>query len=237
MKKILIAICMLALLSSPASAQQKRQDLMGIEAKVVDTKTVKFTNASEEHLLAKIELQSKQGGKAKRVVADFGPLSTLEKQGVGVDKGSKFRGQGSAGMINKRPVLFIYSFDLDTESQNQLTGLNKSEQRARMSAKDAGVQNPRIRFIEGEIVAMKDVDVKGLSDKQRLLRIKSPRLARSFIISAGTEKTLSDLSLEVGDTVLVKGIGGKINNRRVVFATELAEVAEVDRGKQESSNS
>ena len=60
---------------------------------------------------------------------------------------------------------------------------------------------------------MKDVEVKQLDEKQRLFRIKSRQEGRNFLISAGSKDELKDLSLEVGDTVLIRGVGGKINDK------------------------
>lgn len=225
--------------------QQSRSQQMGgqqrmsnIEAEVIDTKLARFRNSQEQHLLAKVELRSPETNRTKQVLADFGPVSTLKQQGARIQPGSQVRAQGSQGKINAEPVLFIYSFDISEPGQqrasmrnNQQRQFNQRQRQARMAARRGGVQNPDLKVIEGRVVDMKDVRVKGLDSDQRLLRIKSPQQNKTFVISAGTRNDLQKLSLNVGDTALIKGFQGTINGRPVIFATKIAEVANINRGQ------
>ena len=225
-----MAICLMSL---PAYAetdkrQQKKQNReMNIEAEILDTREVKFKNSQEEHLVAKVELLAKDGKQKKQMFVDFGPVSTMREQGSELKKGDRVRAKGQEGKIDKKPVLFIVSYDLDKKSRMQ--NPSRTERARNVARSQTSMSNPELNAIEGEIVAMKDVKVKQLDEKQRLFRIKSRDKGRNFVISAGSRKELKDLSLDVGDTVLVRGIGGKINNRRVVFATRVAKVVNVER--------
>lgn len=225
---------------SELSKGEKNNKRSEFQAKVISTKRVQYRGRDEEHLLAKVRLSEQQGSQAasqdsanqeKTFIVDFGSVSTLQKQKAEVQQGQEVRVQGQEGRINRQPVLFVYAFDVLPETgQTQQTSQQNTQQRQQMASNNASNQRLKsrdVQVIEGKIVDMTDVRVKGLSDRQRLLRVERKNDGEPFVVSAGTKADLDKLALEKGDTALIKGVGGKINNRNVIFATQIAEVASI----------
>jgi hypothetical protein len=82
-------------------------------------------------------------------------------------------------------------------------------------------------LVRGTVQDVRDVTLKGVPDKHRLIKIATPE-GRHVIADLGTGKGFQDLNLQQGDRVVLLGEAARINDRPVVkarFAAELVALA------------
>ena len=81
------------------------------------------------------------------MIADFGPVSTIRQQDSEFKKGDRVRAQGQENKVDRKPVFFVLSHDLDDESRNRDS--SRTDRAREMAKNKTGMSNPEINAIEG----------------------------------------------------------------------------------------
>ena len=81
------------------------------------------------------------------------------------------------------------------------------------------------RKILGRVVDSKDVEIKGIDDRHKLVRIEHND--NRIVVDLGVQQEEQQLDLEEGDILFVSGRSGRINDKPVLIAQWAAELVPV----------
>ncbi|MDQ8204322.1 hypothetical protein [Pelagicoccus sp. SDUM812003] len=183
------------------------------------------------HALARIALED--GSKA---VIDLGysPLLNAELQ-----KGDEVTLQGSRGSINGQSIFVVsqlesggetHHIDRALELSQQSSGSTAAKQRWDDSSENQMEQDKSAASsitIDGTLEDHKMVNIDGESNTFLKLRMKNGKAAT---IDLGANTKVSDLNLENGDNIRVRGEKTKINDRTVISARSISVEGEQVKG-------
>lgn len=201
-----------------------------INGTVLDARTARVNDLEEEHLLAKVRIDSgKDSGRT--VVLDLGPVDTLQQQNLDLSdlKNITIAASGVQGQINEKPALIVQRFDTgeygaEVQAQRDVPG---SDARARIDQRTT-VEPLLIRAFHGQIADMRTARVKpkngGSSEEHQFLKLRSPDGSEHLVdLGRVTSEGVRTMSLQQGDNIMVTGPSGTVDEIPVLFATDISQ--------------
>jgi hypothetical protein len=233
------------------SGRQRQADRRSVSGKVKSSREFSIQGRRQPHLLAKIETQ--QG---KTVVIDLGPAQRLSQQNREVSEGDQVRARGESGRINGYPVLIVDRLVGDNQvtvirsTMSQRDQQRRSTTRADRGQQQRGQMNRSYRQqqdhwqrqadqrqrnrvkMTGKLVDLRGVNVKGINEQHRLGLLELED-GRRVVVDFGADQNIgNDLKLNRNEKIIVEGRKGRVNDRPVIFAERIADIATIDRTGQ-----
>lgn len=226
--------------------QARQAKPMTVTGKVTAIKAVNFDDQPDKHVLAKVELEN-----GKTVVLDLGTVKELRRQKARFRKDQQVSATGKFGRVNQKPVLVVEKIQGDdmtaliiarVPADQRQAGMRRTQDQGRQGRMAAGEgrtgrdgmmqgrrqARSRMYLLQGRLVETRDVQLKGLPEKHRLVKLKL-RNGRNVIVDLGATKKIEDINLQKGERVAVVGTLGRVNKTPVVFARQIADVHFIDR--------
>ena len=116
-----------------------------------------------------------------------------------------------------------------TFARQQSQGMQGQQQQASSGAMaNRGSGQSTMRLIVGKITDMRDVQLKGIPDKHRLVKLQA-RQGQTVVVDLGSKGKLKDVKLEKGEAIAAMGAFGRVNGKPVLIATSVADLVTIDR--------
>ena len=180
-----------------ATGQDKKS--MELKGKIVDQQDVKL--GGNVQLANKVVLFETDDG--RRIAADLGPSEELKDAGIAA--GTEAELDGVVTSIRGKPVFMA--------REATINGRQHTINRQPITLKSR-------HEIDGEIVKMKDVRVKGQDQPHKVAILKTAN-GKQLYADLGPADNLDDLALLEGKKVMVKGYAYDANGRPVLLASQI----------------
>ncbi len=188
-----------------------------VKGRIVQTQGFRLRGApDDQHILVTIETAD-----GTRRLVHLGRSKGLH--GFALEDGEFAAARGTEGWINGLPVLMARQFS-DGE---QIVDIQPPDRR-RLAARTSRPVPTGTVLATGVITDTTNVTMKGDGEKHELVKIKSAD-GRTIVVDLGSEAAAGLIGFKKGDTLSVRGRIGKINDRRVIFADQVARLTEIPR--------
>jgi hypothetical protein len=192
---------------------------MEVRGTVEGLRIVQIQGTPHPHLVARVKTDQEQ-----TKLLDLGAIVGLREREKPVQKGQRIEARGREGRLGETSVVIVDRFAGDGVVTVVPMAADTPPQRE-MARQGAAAD----RRIAGEVVDARDVRLAGVPEAHRLLKVRT-RQGEHLVVDLGPEGAQS-LRIEKGDMVAARGTVGRLNDKPVLFADRIAEVARIERGQ------
>lgn len=234
--------------SSQNQSMQSGQNQSGqtLKGKIEAFRKIDVTSSAgfqETHALAKVSLENGQTavvdlGMAALLTSDLSSGddvtfhgSTGKIDGKNVFVASKLTANGETAYIDR--TLPAKSSSSSGSNENQMSSSSNNQSQQRQMSANSSRQNQRNQqeqlVLEGKIAEKEVVELEGSSDPQTVVKIELQN-GKSASVNLGPETSLSDLDLQKGDQISVRGHTEQISGKNIVVAQSIRVEGEKVKG-------
>ncbi|MFW6153647.1 MAG: hypothetical protein ACOC95_00335 [Planctomycetota bacterium] len=213
---------------SPRKMGAERQQVQG---EIVEVRTVKVKQTRQDHLMAKVKLDTGQ-----TAVLDLGAAAEARQSGLKLEKGRQLQAEGTVGQLNNRPVLVVTRARQDGKTVMMNAGKQGgdqpqgahgyqeggsrqkgSEQESREDMQ-AGDQEKRMTQVQGRIMDVSTVKSEQDQTDHLVAEIRLQQTGQTVKADMGPadQARQSGLNLSQGQKIQVTGTVGRLNGMSVV---------------------
>jgi hypothetical protein len=207
-----------------------------IRGKVLRTKEVEVRGTDFQVLAAQVQRRS-----GERVIVDLGATEDLKEHGLNIKKGDEISVRGRFVQVGPYRVLLAdrvadggKSADID-RSWVVTTGQLRREEEFDHQGGEFGnpnfISQPGLRRqgLAGEITALDRITLPGSEEPLRVAQLKTEQ-GRPVTAILGFDKDLSDLKLQKGEEISLRGQTFMVEGREVVLADRITADQETAQG-------
>lgn len=118
--------------------------------------------------------------------------------------------------------------DTEHEAASEPNQSQRDRQKAREKRQRNQPQQQPVS-VRGTVEAVKDFQISGIDAQHRLIKVRSERTGKTWVVDLGETNRVAQLGIEKGDRVMVQGEPARINDRPVLRASQLAQVVALNR--------
>ncbi|WP_447978293.1 hypothetical protein [Candidatus Nitrospira bockiana] len=196
----------------------QRRDWKQVSGEIERLKKVSVRGSRTEHLVALIRTEP-----GFPVFADLGPSHALKEWELRT--GDEIAVRGPVGRVSGRRVLFAQQMRIYGETVSIARGGQVG---------DARGPRARVREVQGQVEAAKELKLRGSERKHLVARIKTDEGTR-MAVDLGDRHDLQGLSIKDGQEIAAKGPVIRLGDKPLLVAQEVTadgKTAQIDRKKK-----